>query len=302
MHRSIVHMCSAVFDLGQKGALLGMSDGADTAKLGCPTQPAVPQTGGIPSCKISANDCPVAPKCSYPAGIALCLRRCRLFQALSEGELLRFAEWVQPKTFKRGDHVFRQGQPTIACFVVQNGAVEVSRLSEGGSLQVLHVFGPGDSFAETALGGLENYPASAKALVDSRILAVPKREFVEQVKLRPDLAFCIIASLSHHLRELVGLIEDLRSKNAQSRLVAWLLGNASPKGVVQIPGSKGDLANQLGMTQETLSRLFSMLTREGVIRVARRSIQIENILRLREFGKTSERGAAAAIHPQETSI
>lgn len=207
--------------------------------------------------------------------------------------MLRFAGWVQPKTFKRGDYVFRQGQATIACFVVQSGAVEVSRLSEGGSVQVLHVFGPGDSFAETALGGLENYPASARVLVDSRILVVPKQEFVEQVKQRPDLAFCIIASLSHHLRDLVGLIEDLKSKNTQSRLVAWLLGSATPKGNVQILGSKGDLANQLGMTQETLSRLFSMLAREGAIRVVRRNIQIVDTARLRSLESSPERGEVA---------
>lgn len=188
---------------------------------------------------------------------------------------------MQPKSFKRGEHVFRQGQPTVACYVMQSGAVEVSRLSATGSTQVLHVFGAGDSFAEAALGGLDHYPANAKVLADSRILVVPKREFVEQVKQRPDLAFCIIASLSHHLRELVGLIDDLKSKNAQSRLVAWVLGNASPKGAVQIPGTKGDLANQLGMTQETLSRLFSLLAREGAIRVAHKNIQILNAARLR---------------------
>ncbi len=179
--------------------------------------------------------------------------------------------------------------------MVQSGAVEVSRISECGNVQVLHVFGPGDSFAETALGGLENYPASARVLVDSRILIVPKREFVDQVRQRPELAFCIIAALSHHLRELVALIEDMKCKNAQSRLVAWLHGGATSQGVVQIPGTKGDLANQLGMTQETLSRLFSLLRREGAIRVARRNIHLIDPARLRMVANSSERSECGNI-------
>jgi CRP/FNR family transcriptional regulator len=114
---------------------------------------------------------------------------------------------------------------------------------------------------------------------NSSLVLVPKREFVELLGRRPELALRMLASMSTHLRVLVGLVEDLQLKDVETRLANWLLHKtpASRKAcTIKLETTKRVLAAEMGTTSETLSRTFAKFRDAGWISVKAREIAVHS--------------------------
>lgn len=228
------------------------------------------------------------------AAIANSLRECQLFSGVPEEDLERIASFVVPKHLEKGDYLFREGAVAEGFYVVQSGSINVHRMSMTGKEQVICVFHAGQSFAEAALAGKEGYPANARAIESSTILLVPKTDFTELLGKRPELALRMLGAMSHHLRVIVTLVDDLRLKDVETRLANWLLKRCprpfSPT-VIQLDRTKRVLAAELGTASETLSRTFAKFRADKLIKVAGKAItitrplELERLLR-RNLGET----------------
>jgi CRP-like cAMP-binding protein len=73
-----------------------------------------------------------------------------------------FARQRAERHLEKGEYLFQEAEPCEGFFVVQRGVINVHRVSAAGKVQVIHVFSPGDSFAEAALISREGYPATAR--------------------------------------------------------------------------------------------------------------------------------------------
>ena len=222
------------------------------------------------------------------AAFAAALRRCYLFSALSTQDLECVASFVVQKRLGKGDCLFREGAPSIGFYVVDQGPISVHRINASGKMQVIHVFRPGESFAEATLVENRGYPADACALEQTSVLLVPKVPFLDLLQKRSELALRMVGSMSRHLHALVGLIDDLTLKDVQTRLVCWLLkrcGNPLLDNavVIRLDRTKSLLASEFGTTNETLSRTFGELRNLKLIAVNGRSITIPNPCRLEEY-------------------
>ena len=124
---------------------------------------------------------------------------------------------VLGKLYRAGEPVVRQGEKGSQMFVLQRGRVEVIREGDGGEIR-LGLLGPGDVFGEMAIFEHEVRSATIRALEDSRVLTVDRRTFLRRVQEDPSLAFHILRSLSHRVRELDGEVSRLRAR----------LGGAAP--------------------------------------------------------------------------
>ena len=224
------------------------------------------------------------------------LRGCQLFSGLPGEELETIAAFVIPKQIAKGDYLFHEGARSEGFYVVQRGAINVHRVSTVGKEQVIHVFRAGQSFAEAALASEGGYPADARALEDSSVLLVPKADVVALLRKRPELALRMLASMSQHLRVLVGLLDDLTLKNVETRLANWLLKrcprplSATPL-KFELDRTKRVLAAELGTVSETLSRTFADFRASKLVAVAGKTITILNPLKLdallrRNLGET----------------
>ena len=190
-----------------------------------------------------------------------------LFNGLAEDQVQELARIVVEKPFRRGQTIFREGDEGRGFYVVGSGRVKIYKLSPDGKEQILHIFGPGEPFAEVPVFAGQCYPANAEALEDSRLLFFPRAGFVDLIRRHPSLALNMLAILSRRLRQLAALVEDLSLKEVPARLAAYLLYTAEQKGSLEfaldIP--KTQLANLLGTTPETLSRLLVRLVKENYI-------------------------------------
>ncbi|MGZ5003085.1 MAG: Crp/Fnr family transcriptional regulator [Chthoniobacterales bacterium] len=207
------------------------------------------------------------------------LRSCQLFVGLPASDIAAIASFVVPKHYAKGEYLHREGDPTQGFYVVQKGAVNLHRVNAAGKEQVIHLFGPGESFAEAALASAGGYPADARATEATTVLLVPKNEFIDLVRRRPELALRMLGSMSQHLRILIGLLDDLTLKNMETRLANWILRRCpqplkNAPAVVQLDRTKRVLAAEMGATSETLSRTLAKFRDKKLLRVDGNTITV----------------------------
>ncbi len=204
------------------------------------------------------------------AALANTFRGCRLFAGLGAPDLKAIAEVTLAKSLEKGDYLFHEGESARGFYIVQRGAVNVHRVNAAGKEQVIRIFRTGESFAEACLATPAGYPADARAVEPSQVLLVEKSGFLSLLQRQPDLALRMLASMSVHLRTLLGQLEDLTLKDVETRLANWLLkrcpDTASAQQVtIELSTTKRVLAAELGTVSETLSRTLAKLREQGLV-------------------------------------
>lgn len=216
------------------------------------------------------------------------LRQSRMFADLSSENLQAVAEVCSLRSLQKGEILFREGDKAEGFYVLQTGAISVFKITPDGREQIICVFRPPESFAEVTLATIEAYPANAIALENSQVILVQRAGFRELIRRNPELSLHMLSSMSLHLKHLVQTLQDYKGRQIESRLADWLLRNA-PAGaaVFELPVTKRNLAGQLGVTSETLSRTFARLRDEGVIRVEGKGVHLLNPAGLRAYAEGS---------------
>ena len=222
---------------------------------------------------------PEKPAALRIAALAHSLQACELFTGLPAADIEAVAAFAVLKPLAKGAHLFREGEPSEGFYVVQRGAVSVHRVSPAGKEQVIHVFRPGESFAEATLATGSGYPADARAVEASAVVLIPRAPMVALLGRRPDLALRMLGAMSQHLRVIVGLLEDLTLKDVETRVLNWLAKRcpaAATEARVELRSTKRTLAAELGTTSETLSRTFARLRTAGLIRVEKSAVLVRD--------------------------
>jgi CRP-like cAMP-binding protein len=216
------------------------------------------------------------------------LRSCQLFVGLSSNDIEAIAAFVVSKHLSKDEYLFKQGEGAHGFYIVQKGAINVHRVSATGKEQVIHLFRPVESFAEAALATEGGYPADARATEDTTVLLVPKSEFIELLRRRPELSLRMLGSMSQHLRVLVSLVDDLTLKDIETRVANWLVRRcprpiANREIEIRLEGTKRMLAAELGTTSETLSRTLAKLRDAKLLRISGNKLTVTRPLELQKL-------------------
>jgi CRP/FNR family transcriptional regulator len=207
------------------------------------------------------------------------LRSCRLFAGLSAEDLEKISLITAGRALDAEEYLFREGEVTRGFYIVQQGAINVHRVNAAGKEQVIHIFRPGESFAEAALATERGYPADARAIESSQVLMIQKDGILALIQRQPEFALRMLASMSGHLRVLVGQLEDLTLKDVETRLANWLLKrcptphDAKPV-KIKLGTTKRTLAAELGTVSETFSRTLAKFRDQSLIKVEGQVITI----------------------------
>jgi len=197
--------------------------------------------------------------------------------------------------FPRNSMIFMQGDPAKRFYVVLNGWVKVFRETQDGRETVMHVFGPGESFAEAAIFDAGGYPACASACVDTRMLGIPAGPFKARLSETPDLSERFMTAMNRKLLILTQQLEQLSARSATERLAGFLCDLCAAETgskVLRLPLEKAVIAAMLGMQPETFSRSLSKLRAHGV-EIDGDTVSIEDIGSLRQLSAGSHPGNPA---------
>ncbi len=215
------------------------------------------------------------------------LRRSQMFAVLSPEDLQEVAEVCVLKSLEKGEMLFREGDKAEGFYVLQSGSISVFKITPDGREQIICVFRPPESFAEVTLATVEAYPANGVALEPSQVILVQRTGFRDLICRKPELSLHMLASMSLHLKHLVQTLQDYKGRQIEGRLASWLLRHV-PDGALHfdLPVTKKNLAGQLGVTSETLSRTLARFRDEKLIRVEGARVHFLDFAGLRAYTDT----------------
>lgn len=207
------------------------------------------------------------------------IREAPLFKGLEE----RFIRSIKSVAIKnrvdKGRTIFLEGGEAGGFYVVLSGQVKIFKLSHEGKEQIIHIYGPGNSFGEVPMFEGGRFPANAEATLDSEILYFPRKELLLLMKREPELAMNMLGEMAKKLRGFTVQIENLTLKETPQRLAAYLLDVSEREGgagEITLDMTKGHLAGLLGTAQETLSRVLARMSEAGLIEVKARRISLKD--------------------------
>ena len=171
-----------------------------------------------------------------------------------------------------GQALFHEGDPATRVFTLTRGTLKLYKLLADGRRQVTGFLHPGDFLG---ISVDDEHAFSAEALDESQLCWFPRARFDDFVEEHPAMERELYRKAAHELAAAQQQFVLLGRKTASERLASFLLvlsERAEPStgigaGMVQLPMSRSDIADYLGLTKETVSRLISALKSDRIIRL-----------------------------------
>ncbi len=178
--------------------------------------------------------------------------------------------------------LFVAGERPSLLYLILAGRIALIGEGAGGAA-VIEAFGEGEALLTPAVVLDRPYLLTARALIETRVAAIPAEAFRAMLDREPALARAVIDQLARHWRVLIHQIKDLKLRAGAQRLASYLLTqDRSRGGRIYLPMERRLLAGRLGMSPEHLSRAFAQLRPHGVAGQGR-SVTIVDDAALRRF-------------------
>lgn len=214
-------------------------------------------------------------------GCAVCQARpFSVCASVSDADLARLDGLAETVTLAPGEALFHEGDAVRFVYNVTSGSARVCRLLADGRRQITGFVFAGD-FIGLDAGDVQ--AASVEALEPLSVCRFRRSEYRTLMADRRELEAALLDRAGHELAAAREQMVLLGRKTALERVASFLLGlpqadpmRAGPSDVVRLPMTRGEIADYLGLTLETVSRCFSKLRRSGVIRqVSLNEVRVE---------------------------
>ncbi len=195
-----------------------------------------------------------------------------LFADLDERELAAVAAVAKPRHYAKDEVVFYADESGDIICLIRAGHVKVTMISPEGKEIILSLLGPGDFFGEMAL--LDDEPRSATVVATEplELMTIWRADFLQIMSENFSIARKVLAELSRRLRSASSRIESLATMDVYGRLARFFLDLARAQGKVLDNGyvavtrpTHQAIANMIGTSRETVSRLIHDLMRQNLL-------------------------------------
>jgi CRP/FNR family transcriptional regulator len=232
-------------------------------------------------------DCNTPRRCTHNYQVSC--SNCRLSSiclplALENDDIEKLDDIIRRgKPMHKGDHLYREGGDFNSVYAVRSGAIKAYRITDDGREQVTGFYFPGEVLGMDGIAK-NSHNCSAKALETSAVCEIPFTSLEDLSVRMPSLQRHFFQLMSHEITEDQLLITLLSKNTAEERIAALMLSISSRNARrklsrinFRLPMSRIDIGNYLGLTVETVSRVFSRMQKLGVLRVSNKEIEILDI-------------------------
>lgn len=201
---------------------------------------------------------------------------------MSDPLFARFGREFQP-----GDVLFREGESGDVMFVIQTGAVRITK-DIVGEEKVLAVLGPGEFVGEMAILNAKPRAATATVIETARCLVVEARMLESMMQRNGEIALRLIKKLAKRLDSANALVEILMHRDPKARVMLALarhadaFGEKTPQGI-RIRTSTADIAREVDADEDTVQEVMRRLRRLRLIIEEPTSLVVTDIGRLQDF-------------------
>ncbi len=196
-----------------------------------------------------------------------------IFSELSDDDLVKIAKVAIRQLYRKDNMLLIEEEIGSTMFIILDGRVKISRISDDGREVILSILGEGDFFGEMSILDGETRSANVVTLEDSNILVIRREDFLQMLHDYPQIAINLLKELAHRLRRSDAQIKSLSLQNATGKVASTLLRIADDSGKihlgqVEIPKlpPQQDLANMAGTSRETISRVIKSLSEQGYLK------------------------------------
>lgn len=231
-------------------------------------------------------EAPVPQSCTLDVRLRL-LGQVPFFAGLAPDEVARINLSFHERGFDAGDLIYATGDEAKRLYVVLAGKVKLVRHTVIGQDVVLEMLGPGEFFGTLSALGDEEHPDTAYAQTGCCLISIESTDFQAVMNRYPPVTLAVLNVVQARLRSAHDLIRQLSAEPAESRIAFALLKLANRMGqverdriLIQTPLSRQDLADMVGTTLETASRVVSQFRKAGLIVSGRQWIAILDQQRL----------------------
>ncbi len=201
------------------------------------------------------------------------LKMIPLFSELGETELNEIIGRSVRQTYKKDNMVLIEEEVGSTMFVILNGRVKISRISDEGREVILSILVDGDFFGEMAILDGQTRSANAVTLEETELLIIRRENFLQILHKHPQVSINLLKELAHRLRRSDSQIKSLSLQNALGKVASTLLRIADDSGIIKqgkvevahLPPQQ-DLANMAGTSRETISRVIKSLNQLGYVK------------------------------------
>ncbi|HSA60292.1 MAG TPA: Crp/Fnr family transcriptional regulator [bacterium] len=201
--------------------------------------------------------------------------------SLDKAGLEECSEHKTTNQYKKGQVIFYEGNQSYGLYCIFAGRVKLYKTGVDGRQQIVRIAGPGDLLGYRSLFAEEPYAATAEVLEDATICCVDRNAFFPLLSKNPQLSLNIIRKLARELRDAEDLATSIAHRSVRERMAELLLmlketyGKPVKSGVrIDLQLSREEMADMIGVTQETAIRLLSEFKKDGLIDVKERDITV----------------------------
>ena len=222
------------------------------------------------------------------------LKSLPMFRGLGEDVHRQLAAIASIRDYRRGDFLWHEGDESASLTLIVKGRVKIVREVSQGDV-ILEIFGEGEPVGSIAVYNYIPYPASAVALDDVTIFALPRRDYFELLDRQPEFARGIIRELTKMAIALTRKVTEARGQRVDVRIAQLFLtlsdrmGKAKDGGVeIPLQLSRQEIADLVGTTVESAIRVMSRWGRENLVVTHEKSFFVPSRERLTAVIESSE--------------
>lgn len=215
-----------------------------------------------------------------------------LFVSLSDEEIRNIANIIgRGRQISRGDGLYREKAPFASLYLIRVGHFKTFHVDVNGQQQITGFPMAGDLLGIDAIA-TGFHSVGTVALEDSLVCEIPYSGLERMFAQMPALLLNFHRMLSREIVRGQGAIFSLCKMRAEQRLATFLLDLSSRYGLLgyspihfYLRMSRNDIANSLGLTIESISRLLSQFDTQGLVRLNGRELEIVDMPALQALAK-----------------
>lgn len=210
--------------------------------------------------------------------------------ALTTDELKRMTKCKTSRFIKKGEVLFEEGDNVNGVYCIRAGVCKVSKMSDNGKDQIIHLIKKGDLLGERSLLNDDVANLKATAISDMEVCFIPKEEVLRDLEENNSFTLAMLKKMAQNLKEADDVIVDMAQKSVQQRLAQTLLNlddsfSKRECGAIDISLSRDDIASIIGTATETAIRILSRFKKQGILTLKGKSITIHNRLELQNISE-----------------
>jgi len=211
-----------------------------------------------------------------------------VFAYLDEPTIQELCDHKKEQPFRKGEIINHEGEKITSFKYLKSGLVKLYRRTPSGDEQVISITRPFEFVSNMNIFSEDRYHYSVSAVEDSVVCTI-NLDFIKDLFLKNGgFAMGLMTKISKINDKIITQTLDLRQKNLIGRVAFILLYFAKEiysSRVFDLPVSRKEIADYIGMSTANVIRTMSDFKREGIIKVFGKTIEIVDIIKLENISK-----------------